>query len=254
MLFYLCISSDTLRAGEQDIARIEELSTQCAQNLRAALVGGRDSEVRKNFEANLKELRDLCAKVQKDINKYQLGINLIHYTNFINESFEKIKKMKQFAPEHYLFGDMQFVFTELDYSLKDLRQTGLYINDKPAPLGRNSDYLLELAYLLDKISKQKEEVTFCKIKESKIRELNRAMMSRILFLAGKAQDAVNNSADNKIPPIVAEANTMIQMYDKIINNVTDKNPKAILAWNHAREEMYYAVKKAIDAGIKASVK
>lgn len=256
LLLCFCLGFNALfAASEQSLARIEELSELCSKNLRAALVGGRESEVRKNFEANLKELRSLCAEVQKDINKYNLGISLIHDINFINESFEKIKKMKQLAPEHYLFNDMNFIFTEFDYKLKDLRKTGLYVKDEPTPPERNSDYLLELFYLLDKLEKQGEETTFCKIKGSRIRDNVYAMVMRVQFLAAKAQNAVNaNNPDNKIPSIAAEANTMVQMYTQIINNVTDKNPKAISQWNKAIQNLYYAVKKAIDAGIEAPVK
>lgn len=250
----LFFANSNLFADEQDLTRIEELSALCAKNLEAALLGGRKSQVRQDFESNLKELRFLCAKVQKDIDKYKLGITLIHDTNFINESFENIKKMKELATTHHLFHDMTFVFTEFDYKLKDLRKTGLYLDEEPKPLERKSDYLLELAYLLDKLSKQEDDVTFYKIKGSRTLELNRGMVTRIQFLAGKAQNAVNKVPDNKIPPIAADANTMLQMYNQIINNITDKNPKAIQQWNKALQNLNYAVDKAIEADIKAPVK
>ncbi|HRU00809.1 MAG TPA: hypothetical protein P5239_03830 [Victivallales bacterium] len=98
-------------SSEEDIKRLEQLSSECSKNLRASLVGGRTSEIRQKFEEDFKEIKKICSKIQTDINKYNLGISLIHDSNFISQSYDKIKKMKQFAPEHYLFNDIEFVFS-----------------------------------------------------------------------------------------------------------------------------------------------
>ncbi len=236
-----------------DLDSIEQRSANCAKNLEAALKLGRESDVRKNFEADLKEIRTACGRVQKDVNDNKLDINVISDANFIAESFGKIKKMKQFALDHHLYDDIKHAFTELDLRMKDVRETGLYVNDPPAPPKRCTDYMAELEYLLDKLSKQKDETTFYKIKGSRILATNTSAVSRVAFLAGKVQQAISERG-SKIPPLSPEANTMVTSFRKIVNNITDKNPKNIAAWKEAIENIKFTIRKAKEEGIEAPVK
>jgi hypothetical protein len=236
-----------------DLDSIEQHSANCAKNLEAALKLGMKSDERKNFEADIEKIRAACRRVQKDINDNKLGINVISDANFIAESFGKIKKMKQFALDHYLYDDIKHAFTELDLRMKDVRETGLYVNNPPAPVMRSKDYMLELEYLLEKFSKQNDEVTFYKIKGSRILATNESAVSRVSFLAGKTQDTIN-ARGSKIPPLSPEANIMVTSFRKIVNNVTDKNPKNIAAWKEAIENMKSTIRKAKEEGIESPVK
>ncbi len=240
-------------SGANDLDSIEQLSANCAKNLNTAFVLGRDSDARKNFEADLKEIRAACGRVQKDINDKRLGINVISDANFIAEAFDRIKKMKQLAPTHYLYDNIKHAFTELDLRMKDVRETGLYVNNPPAPVMRSKDYMVELEYLLEKFSKQNDDVTFYKIKGSRILSTNEKDVSRISFLAGKVQQAIN-AHGSKLPPLTPEANAMNAAFRKIVNNVTDRNPKDIAAWKKAIENMKFTIRSAKKEGIESPVK
>jgi hypothetical protein len=241
------------RSDEKYLATIEELSSKCEKHLQSALALGSDSDLRKGFEADLKEIRNFCGIVQKDINKSKLGINLLSDINFIHESFDKIKKMKQLASGHYLFDDIEHAFSEFKLKMKDVRETGLYTVNPPTQLKRSSDYLLELEYWIDKLSSQKDAISFCEINASRIKLINETTMARVSFLAGKVQNEVTKRR-LKMPSLSTEANMMLDYHRKILFNITGKNAKSIKSWKESVLDMKKIVKEAINAGIKVPVK
>jgi hypothetical protein len=222
----------------------------CSNSLAGALSGGRKSDTRKAFLENLDKMKSLSGKIQLDLNKNKININLISEVNYIATSFDRIKTLCEVALEHHLYQDMIFSFSELKIFSKDIAETGLYKQDTLTLLPRDEDYLLELQYFLDKVFTQKDELRFSRVKGSRILEKSELNMAKIVSLGGVVQESLRRQKITASCNLSSESNIMTLAHKQITNNLTGKAPKSKAKYQESLANMKSAVDLLVNNGVE----
>jgi hypothetical protein len=253
-IFIALLSFPFLLARADNVDDFAALLKTCQANFDPALMAQRNSLVRKTFEEDMKTLLDLSRKIQADLNAKKIQINILSDLNCVKESYNEIKGLnRDNLKEHHLYADGKFSFSEVEYILQDVIETGLYKKTNPLPIQRDSDYLLELDWLLKKIGKQGKSTTFNPIKGSKILQKNEMNITRLDFLAKKVQ-IVLDAKDIRTYNLTSQTNEMVLCFRKIVNNSTGRSPISIPKWDKAFSKLKTMVASIKADGISVPVK